>query len=241
MSAEKGMKIVVDPHGPYRVSGKVPLSIQRIVPNEKGESWEFSEARVFDVPDQYDLCRCGQSKNKPFCDGSHVQARFDGTEVASRRPIERESEHFDGPTHLMSDDENLCAFARFCDPGGKVWALIEHTDRPEIRDLVVREVSHCPSGRLVLRDKHTNKSVEPDLPPSIALLEDTVLGCSGPLWVRGGVRVESADGKQYERRNRITLCRCGASANMPFCNGSHASIEFQDGLVELSRAHRGRE
>lgn len=230
MPEESGSKIVVNPHGPYRVVGKIPLAVQRIVPNEREESWEWVEGRKFDVKDEYFLCRCGQSKNKPFCDNSHLSVGFEGKETASRRPIERQSEHFDGPTHLLSDDQDLCAFARFCDPGGKVWALIGHTDRSEVRELVVREVSHCPAGRLVLRDKSSGKVIEPDLPPSIGLVEDSVLKCSGPLWVRGGIRVESADGKSYERRNRLTLCRCGASTNMPFCNGSHASIMFQDGL-----------
>ena len=51
---------------------------------------------------------------------------------------------------------------------------------------------------------------------------------SGPLWVRGGVPVVSADGTPYEIRNRVTLCRCGASQNKPFCDGSHASIGFTD-------------
>ncbi|MGH9998927.1 MAG: CDGSH iron-sulfur domain-containing protein [Nitrosopumilaceae archaeon] len=39
------------------------------------------------------------------------------------------------------------------------------------------------------------------------------------------------DGTQYEKRNRVTLCRCGASSNKPFCNGSHASIKFNDGML----------
>jgi CDGSH-type Zn-finger protein len=45
--------------------------------------------------------------------------------------------------------------------------------------------------------------------------------------VRGGIAVVSADGEQYEVRNRMTLCRCGASSNKPFCDGTHASIKFQ--------------
>ncbi len=223
-------KIVVSAGGPYRVTGKVPLAVQVITPNAKGESWEWVEGRHFDVESEYLLCRCGQSSSKPFCDDSHLRVGFEGKETASRRPIERQSEHFDGPTQLLSDAEELCAFARFCDPGGKIWALIERTDRPEVRELVVREAAHCPSGRLVLREKATGQVTEPSLPPSIGVVEDPVLGCSGPLWVRGGIRVESADGKPYERRNRLTLCRCGASTNLPFCNGSHASIRFQDGL-----------
>lgn len=230
MTEDSEMKIVVSPRGPYRVVGGVPLAVQVITPNERGESWDWIEGRKFPVTAEYFLCRCGHSKNKPFCDNSHLAARFEGTETASRRPIERQSEHLDGPTHVLSDAENLCAFARFCDPMGKIWSLISKTDDPRVRELVIRETSHCPSGRLVLHEKPTGTAVEPQLPPSIGLVEDPAMKCSGPLWVRGGIRVESADGRAYEVRNRVTLCRCGASTNMPFCNGSHASIRFQDGI-----------
>lgn len=132
----------------------------------------------------------------------------------------------------LSDAENLCAFARFCDPAGKIWGLIEQTDNAAARKLAIREANHCPAGRLVVHDNKTEKVIEGKLPPSIGLIEDPELGCSGPLWVRGGITVESEDGKPYEVRNRVTLCRCGASNNMPFCNGSHASIKFQDGLLK---------
>jgi CDGSH-type Zn-finger protein len=40
--------------------------------------------------------------------------------------------------------------------------------------------------------------------------------------------VTGADGAPYEVRNRVTLCRCGASRNKPFCDGTHASIGFKD-------------
>jgi CDGSH-type Zn-finger protein len=230
MAVAETMKIVVNPNGPYRVVGGVPLATQTIMPNKHGESWGWVEGRPFPVEKEYFLCRCGQSQNKPFCDNSHLRVGFVGQETASRRPIERQSEHFDGPTHVLSDAEQLCAFARFCDPGGKVWALIQRTNDPKVRELAIREVSHCPSGRLVLRQKSTGNVVEPKLPPSIGLVEDPAMKCSGPLWVRGGIRVESVNGVPYEVRNRMTLCRCGASTNMPFCNGSHASIQFRDGL-----------
>jgi CDGSH-type Zn-finger protein len=51
----------------------------------------------------------------------------------------------------------------------------------------------------------------------------------GPLWVRGGVRITGSDGRDYEVRNRATLCRCGASSNKPFCDGTHKKIGFRDG------------
>ena len=76
------------------------------------------------------------------------------------------------------------------------------------------------SGRLLVWDKDGNP-IEPELEPSIELVEDPSKGVSGPLWVRGGIPIESADGTTYEIRNRITLCRCGKSENKPFCDGIH--------------------
>lgn len=37
-----------------------------------------------------------------------------------------------------------------------------------------------------------------------------------------------ADGFRYEVRNRVILCRCGASRNKPFCDGTHAPVKFKD-------------
>lgn len=93
---------------------------------------------------------------------------------------------------------------------------------------MVHEAGHCPAGRLVARDRTTGKAIEPHLEPSIGLVQDTAEGISGPIWVRGGIPVVAADGTTYEVRNRVTLCRCGASSNKPFCDGSHASTRFSD-------------
>ncbi len=224
-------RIVISENGPYHVYGSIPLRVQEIVPNEAGLSWDWKEGKQFKTSGEYKLCRCGQSANKPFCDGSHKRFRFDGEETASRIPYARQAETFVGQTLILNDQENLCAFARFCDPGGKIWGLIEHTDNPEARELVIREAMHCPAGRLTIQDRQTLKAIEEPLEPAIGLVEDIALGCSGPVWVQGGIQIESADGKRYEKRNRVTLCRCGASDNKPFCNGSHASMEFNDGLL----------
>jgi len=147
-------KIVVIKNGPYAVYGDIPLSIQIIMPNEKGLSWEWKQGRTFKTEPIYYLCRCGHSKNKPFCDGTHEKIHFEGKETASRRPFIRRAETYKGPTLILSDAEDLCAFARFCDPGGKIWNLIEITDDPEARKLVIHEAMNCPAGRLVLHDKN---------------------------------------------------------------------------------------
>lgn len=229
-SGKKKIKIIKN--GPYVVSGDVPLEVEVITNNSDGYSWDWKKGKRFETESEYYLCRCGHSKNKPFCDGTHSKINFNGKETASKEPYAKQAQTMDGPTLQLSDAENLCAFARFCDPQGKIWGLIEKTDDPKMRELVIREAMHCPSGRLTLHDKKTGKDLEHKLPPSIGIVEDPPLGCSGPLWVRGEITIESEDGTHCEKRNRVTLCRCGASSNKPFCNGSHASIKFNDGILK---------
>lgn len=240
MTESQEEKIVVTKDGPYLVSGDMPVTLQVITPNREGASWDWKEGQSFPVKYNYRLCRCGHSRNTPFCDDRHLRVHFDGKETASRASYREQAQNFDGPALTLSDAQNLCAFARFCDPGGKIWSLVRASNDPKARDLAIREAMYCPSGRLVLQDKKTDKEIEPDLPPSIGVVEDPALGCSGPLWVRGGISIESQDGETYEKRNRVTLCRCGASGNKPFCDGSHASIEFQDGLLGTVNQGRSR-
>ena len=94
--------------------------------------------------------------------------------------------------------------------------------------MTAQEAGLCPSGRLVAWDRETKAPLEPRLERSIGVVEDPAEGVAGPLWVRGGIPVVAADGEPYEVRNRVTLCRCGASKNKPFCDASHASIGFTD-------------
>jgi len=216
-------QIVVCANGPYLVSGGLPLSEQLIVINTQGESLDYEEGKSYEAAPDYALCRCGRSSNKPFCDGSHVPAGFDGTETASRQPYLEQAEVFEGPTMLLADAESLCAFVRFCDPKGRIWNLVYETDDPEARQLVEYQSGHCPGGRLIAYDRETGESVEPEYQQSLGLIEDTARGVSGPIWVRGSIPVISADGGGYEIRNQVALCRCGRSSNKPYCDGSHAA------------------
>jgi CDGSH-type Zn-finger protein len=229
MSTESA-KVKVAKDGPYLVSGGLPLRKQTIGANSAGESAKWIAGESIPAAAQYALCRCGQSAKKPFCDGSHSKSKFDGTETASRDSYREQAKVLEGPAMSLTDAERLCAFARFCDAHGQIWNLVEETQMPQARKNFVQEAHDCPSGRLVAWDKATGKALEPKFEPSIGLVEDPVSGCSGPLWLRGGVEVTSADGFHYEVRNRVTLCRCGASQNKPFCDGTHASIKFNDGL-----------
>ncbi|MDR1327315.1 MAG: CDGSH iron-sulfur domain-containing protein [Heliobacteriaceae bacterium] len=224
--AEKEVYIKVTKDGPYMVYGMPEVSQKVILIDENGISVKYGNGKVFEIKsDPVALCRCGKSQNAPFCDGAHAVTGFRGTETAGFDPILYDAEKIEGPNLDLYDNENYCAYARFCDAHGRVWNLIG-VGQPKTDEYAIKEANACPAGRLLVFDKEGNMLEEP-LPKSIAVLEDSGLEISGPLWVRGGIRVESADGQSYEVRNRQTLCRCGVSSNKPFCNGAHASLKFK--------------
>jgi CDGSH-type Zn-finger protein len=222
-----GATVVVLENGPFEVRGTLPMAYQTIVTNAAGESVGWQEGEQVPLADGARLCRCGGSAGKPFCDGTHQRLRFDGSETASRAPYREQAEEIDGPAVILTDAEPLCAFGRFCDPRGRVWNAARRHGA-EARDIVVEEAGLCPGGRLVAWDKETRRALEPELPPSLGLVQDPAQGVSGPLLVRGQVQVVAGDGSSYEVRNRVALCRCGASNNKPYCDGSHVSIKFRD-------------
>jgi CDGSH-type Zn-finger protein len=215
------MKVTVSKNGPYIVTGSVPLIQEEIWNDDEGYCRNWREAKKFPLQEQYALCRCGQSKNKTFCDGTHAKIPFNGTETAGNEPYLRHPRIIRGPELELLDYESLCVHARFCMRAGGIWTLTENSDNKEDKDTAIEETCNCPSGRLVIKDQETGKAVEPALEKSIVIIEYPAKGEHGPLWVRGGIPVVSADGKPYTIRNRLTLCRCGKSGNKPFCDGSH--------------------
>lgn len=216
------MKIAVSKNGPYIVTGSVPLIEEEICNDSEGDCRTWREIRRFPIQEQYALCRCGHSKNKPFCDGTHAAIGFDGTETAGSEPHLRHPRVIRGPDLELLDYEGLCAHARFCMRAGGIWDLVKKPGGQDARDTAVEEACNCPSGRLVLTDRKTGLPIEPALAKSIVIVEYPARSEHGPLWVRGAIPVISADGKPYTVRNRLTLCRCGKSRNKPFCDGRHA-------------------
>lgn len=219
--------------GPYLVFGDDKVIQEIIIPDNEDVSWEYEKSKTFQKPkdqkDQMALCRCGQSRHKPFCDGSHDEIKWNGEETADFSPILEGAEAIEGPNLTLMDNEKYCAYARFCDAKGRVWNLVME-GTPETDKLAVREVCNCPAGRLMMKSNKDGNYIESELAQEISFLEDPLINCSGPLWVKGGIEVKSAKGRSYEIRNRQTLCRCGKSNNKPFCDGSHASVKFRDGL-----------
>ena len=232
-AAEGGeYRIEVEENGPYVIRGAPPLHVETITTDADGGSRGLEQGASFPLRDRARLCRCGQSQDKPYCDGSHKTAGVDLQETASFAPIADGAQRIPGDEMVLSDNESLCAYGRFCDVEQSVWreVSIPGKDHEELTKSMVR---HCPGGRLELWDKATGDSLEEPLAPGLSLIEDPSLGgLSGPLRATGGIPVVSASGKTYEVRNRQALCRCGASAHKPFCDGSHASVGFKDGLTD---------
>lgn len=229
--ADSRFRIAIDPEGPYRVYGMPPLEQAFIIPDGEGASWQYQSGDTYPMQGEFtELCRCGGSANKPFCDGSHASHEWDPQVTASTRPILEDAEMFGGPSLSLSDNESYCAYARFCDARGRVWNIVGESDDPQKRADTIWEAEHCPGARLSAWDNQTERPFEPEFEPSLAVIEDPALGVSAGLWVRGGIRIERPDGVTYEIRNRVALCRCGQSENKPYCNGAHASVRFRDGL-----------
>jgi len=222
--SDHGYRVRISKDGPYEVTGSPPLLRTAQVESEFGEPIGWEEPTPIDAEAEFDLCRCGRSSRKPFCDASHETGGFDGTEVADRRPRAQRAKVLAGEGVVMTDDRSLCTHAGHCaDRLTDVWEMIKRTSDPAVRARLQGMVELCPSGRLAYAPMADAEPVEPEFEPSIAVVKD------GPIWVRGGIPVESSDGTTYEVRNRVTLCRCGHSNNKPFCDGTHKEVGFIDG------------
>jgi uncharacterized Fe-S cluster protein YjdI len=97
------------------------------------------------------------------------------------------------------------------------WVLPE--DAPA--DAIAAIVARCPSGALHVRRLDGGPDEAPDAEPTVITVPN------GPLALRGDLTVTDLDGAVLRHDTRMTLCRCGASANKPFCDASHRRIGFQ--------------
>ena len=215
------MKITTHDDGPYTVEGTVPLRRKGEIRSAEGEplAWRVDDADA--SQDSYALCRCGGSSDKPYCDGTHSAIEFDGTCSTPDADYASRSDELGGTGLTVHDDRSICEHAGFCgNRASNVWKMVDKTDDVQVRTAVIGMVEKCPSGALTY--EMDGQTVEPEYATEIGVVDD------GPLWVTGGIPVETPDGELLETRNRVTLCRCGASGNKPLCDGSHAKAGFSD-------------
>jgi CDGSH-type Zn-finger protein len=87
-------------------------------------------------------------------------------------------------------------------------------------------IESCPTGALHYRRLDDGPQEQP---PAETTVEPRP---NGPLFVRGSVRIVDPDGHLIREDTRVALCRCGASENKPFCDGSHLLIGFTTASAE---------
>lgn len=220
-------RIKIQPNGPYIVRGGLPLVTRESVETEHGEpiAWRTNRnwSGDLDPGDTYALCRCGESANRPFCDGTHARNDFDGEETAPTDTTTDRAEVLQGTSITLHDDRGaLCIGAGFCGSRLKnIWDLMPETDESTIRAQIGAMVERCPSGALRYALNDDPDPIEPSLRPEVGVEP------GGPLWVHGEVQIDRADGRPFEARNRVTLCRCGASQSKPLCDGAHRTTDFE--------------
>jgi len=217
--------IEVTENGPYHVTGGVKLVRVDKITNDKNEHIGWHVYEEIDAPDEYRLCRCGQSETMPFCSDMHLKVGFDGTETAQTDSYADRAEVLGGTKVTIRDDRGICAHSAFCSNRmTNVWKAAKVTDDDDqLREMVVEMISHCPSGALTVSDGEGNP-IEPDLPVQIAVQKDASYLVTG-----GQIPITRSDGQPLEIRHRMALCRCGQSKNKPLCDGSHFDAEFKDG------------
>jgi len=197
------------PDGPYLVSRLSTFM------NSRGKAIATKETIA--------LCRCGGSSNKPFCDGTHVKIGFEDSKKADRTKDKRSD--YIGKAITIHDNRGLCAHAGVCtDRLSSVWRMgVEPWIDPDGASVeaIVETIEACPSGALsytIDGEEHRDS----DKPSAIHLAEN------GPYVVTGNISLEGVEFGEGVSREQFTLCRCGASKNKPFCDGSHYDAGFED-------------
>jgi len=169
------------------------------------------------------LCRCGGSKNKPFCDGTHRTNGFSDANTAD--PGKNRRQAYAGKGITIFDNRALCAHAGVCTDSLK--SVFRYGEEPWIDpdgagiEAIIATVRKCPSGAL----SYAIDGIEAqpaERAPGITVTKD------GPYAVVGNVPLagQAADG--LSASECYTLCRCSGSKNKPFCDGTHWSIGFKD-------------
>ncbi len=118
-----------------------------------------------------------------------------------------------------------CIHSRICfsqlgevfDPRKRPWITIEGSSTEKIID----QVKKCPSGAL---SYYMNRDSEEKVDVSAETIVETVP--NGPLMVYGNVVVKDSHGTLTKKNNATAFCRCGGSANKPYCDGSHRKNGF---------------
>lgn len=206
--SDNNIKIIPLPNGPLMVAN---LTVLKDATNTN-----------LNPSDEIYLCRCGLSKNKPYCDGSHKEVGFTG-EREIDKPIDRERD-YEGEKITIHDNRVICSHAEACvhrlskvfNAEARPWIDPDKATVEEVDNLV----KLCPSGALSYTVEG-KKVKDYDRDPEVKIMRN------GPYNVTGYIELDVDDELKPPSKEHYSLCRCGASKNKPYCDGEHHNIGFE--------------
>lgn len=169
------------------------------------------------------LCRCGGSRVKPFCDSSHLANGYSSRRVRHVIPSNRTD--YPGDVITIHDVRGVCAHVAACTnelptvfrEGVRPWVDVSGAPVEEI----ARVIRDCPSGALTYS---VNGEYFGDWGGEPEIRTDP----DGPFEVSGGIELVDTEFATTVPHTQYTLCRCGGSKNNPFCDGTHWDNGFTD-------------
>ncbi|MDW0152770.1 MAG: CDGSH iron-sulfur domain-containing protein [Nitrososphaeraceae archaeon] len=228
-NADMKPKILPLPNGPYYLINDMQPKVVYNLQNFKGKPLSTTVGIA--------LCRCGASKNKPFCDGTHNVIGFssanrtlDENDDTKKTAIKDKRRNYPGKEITVHDNRKICSHAAECvnnlssvfKLGSRPWINPDASKMNDIIDVVRR----CPSGALSYSiDGVEYRDPEEQRNPIVTVLKN------GPYHITGGIELigENIQFGEGASKEHYTLCRCGASENKPFCDGAHKSSKFNAG------------
>ena len=181
-----------------------------------------SDGNPIKTPRVNSLCRCGESKYKPHCDGSHANVGFVGSrDDSDKKPLE----YYEGREITIVFDRYLCMGAGYC---GELEPVFGTHDTPKYDpdgasvNEIIETIKKCPSGALtyVLNGEHVTDWFEET---RIVVEKDGPLNCQGDITL-----IDDLDSdKLLPNADHYELCRCGGSKKKPLCDGSHIDNGFK--------------
>ena len=204
--------ITYTPDGPFRLEGEAEIF------DTAGNKVTHREVSL--------ICRCGSSKKMPLCDGTHARNNFYAPSGKSRLPNRRIN--YRGKEILVHFNPAFCSHNGAClrmlpkvfNQGHNPWV---DPDGASV-DKIVDAIKHCPSGALSYTLEKERIWRIAQSPLKIRTVK------YGPLEVSGAVKLidgEKGDLK-IECPDHFTLCRCGLSAHIPFCDGGHFASDMDE-------------
>ncbi len=206
---DENIRIRANKNGPYTVEGALQV--------------KSSQGDILPIDSQAHLCRCGKSRNKPFCDKTHVEYGFSSNKLEGRLPDK--IDEYKGKQITIYDNRGICSHKGNCTKhlpkvfiqGKEPWIDPDGADPKEI----ARIIRMCPSGALSYEWSGTKYA---DWEKNSELC----ISKNGPLEINGSVEFFDEEKSEALNKDHYTLCRCGGSKNKPFCDGTHWYNGFHD-------------